>query len=289
LILIATWIFQAPLHHAIASQAALSSDAPVPLVLSELIVRAADPRAGWLDAWNSGKIVHGQVCMNLFSRVWPKGELLSTEVDTALLAAALDPDFSVRELALGFVKERSHPELAGAAIAQLSDADPQVRSMGLRLLRAISPPTNMSAVIPLLDDPDAYVATLCLKLLESWAGRDFGVKLKDTVILHGPQAGTADSSENARLKLKEGVARAKTWWAEHQSQLGSTQLRLPSALYPPLGRLRLRDLSCPPWRAQSPAQGFSGQGCAAELLDYLVRGMHRRNAAAGGDPQAAWR
>jgi len=212
-----------------------------------MIEQAADPRAALLTAWNSGKIVHREVAIRSFSRVQPAEQPLSPELDSLLLSAALDPDMSVRESALGILRERNHPALAALAAEQLRDFDQQVRVLGLNQLKFVSPAIGVPTVIPLLDDPDPFIVTMSLKLLENWSGQKFGVKLSETGAFENEKTGLKEYREGSHEKAKAGAERAKAWWAEHQSEFPSVRLEVPAAAYSarqpvPAGDFQLRTL-----------------------------------------------
>jgi len=244
---ILTWLFRAPLQRQIRESATLANDAPTPEVVSDMIEQAADPRAALLTAWNSGKIVHREVAIRSFSRVQPAEQPLSPELDSLLLSAALDPDMSVRESALGILRERNHPALAALAAEQLRDLDQQVRVLGLNQLKFVSPAIGVPTVIPLLDDPDPFIVTMSLKLLENWSGQKFGVKLSETGSFENEKTGLKEYREGSHEKAKAGAERAKAWWAEHQSEFPSVRLEVPAAAYSarqpvPAGDFQLRTL-----------------------------------------------
>lgn len=247
LLVIAIWLFRAPLQQVIRESATLANDAPTPEVVSDMIEQAADPRAALLTAWNSGKIVHREVAIRSFSRVQPAEQPLSLELDSLLLSAALDPDMNVRESALGILRERNHPALAALAAEQLRDLDQQVRVLGLNQLKFVGPAIGVPTVIPLLDDPDPFIVTMSLKLLENWSGQKFGVKLSETGSFENEKTGLKEYREGSHEKAKAGAERAKAWWAEHQSEFPSVRLEVPAAAYSarqpvPAGDFQLRTL-----------------------------------------------
>ena len=221
------WAFREPIKKQIRESATLANDTPTPEIVSDMIEQAADPRAALLAAWNSGKIVHREVAIRSLSRVQPAGQPLSPELDSLLLSAALDPDMNVRESALGILRDRKHPALAALASEQLRDVDQQVRWLGLQHLKPLPQVVGIPMVIPLLDDADPLIVTMSIKLLEHWSGQNFAVKISDTVATENETTGLKEYSDDNLEKAKAGAARARTWWAEHQSEFPPVKLKVP--------------------------------------------------------------
>jgi thiol-disulfide isomerase/thioredoxin len=247
LIVIGVWFFRAPLRRWIRESATLANNAPTTEVVSDMIEQAADPRAALLAAWNSGRIVHREVAITSFRRVLPSDQPLTSEFDSMLLSAALDPDMNVRESALGILRERNHPALAALAAEQLQDFDQQVRVLGLNQLKHVSPTVGVPTVIQLLDDSDPLIIATSLKLLENWSGEKFGVKLSETTSFENEKTGLWEYQEGSYEKAKAGAGRAKAWWVEHQNEFPPAKLEVPSVAYAarravPAGDFQLRTL-----------------------------------------------
>jgi len=230
-LVIAVWFFRAPLRQHIRESATLANDAPTPEVVSDMIEQATDPRAALLAAWNSGKIVHREVAIASLRRLFPNDQPLPPEFESTLLAAALDPDMNVRESALGILHERQHPALSALAAAQLKDPDQQVRLLGLNYFRAAAPSVGVPIVAALLDDPDIAVLGMSLKLLENWSGQKFGAKLADTVQVESKTTGLQEFQPEGSAKTKAAAEKAKTWWAEHQSDFPPPNPQVPAEAY----------------------------------------------------------
>lgn len=64
---------------------------------------------------------------------------LPPDLENLMLAAALDPDFTVRETALRDLHDRRHPALPALVTAQLNEPDPQLRLPGLQLFKTHPP------------------------------------------------------------------------------------------------------------------------------------------------------
>lgn len=222
------WFFRQPLRQRIFADAVLANDAPAPEAVQTMIRQASDPSAAILTAWNTGKIVQRQVAIRELSRVVPSGQPLPTPLRNILLAAALDPDFDVRETALNTLDYRHDPALTALIAAQLRDLDPQVRLLGLMHLEHVPAQIGVPLVVPLLDDRNPQVVALALKWLERWSGKEFGVKLVDAIPVEDPKTGLQMFNEESYRKTSAGAERAKSWWATHEMDFPSPELKIPS-------------------------------------------------------------
>jgi thiol-disulfide isomerase/thioredoxin len=225
------WSFREPLRNRFAEKVTLANDAPPPQIVEEMIQNAADPRAALLAAWNSEKIIHREVAIRTFGRVFSRDQPLPPQFNSLLISAALDADMDVRESALGILEERNHPALPALAAEQLRDCDQEVRALGLNHLRSVSPRVGVPTVIPLLDDSDPFIVTLSLKLLERWSGEHFGVKLSETTSFEDERTGLRDYRPGGAEKAKAGANRAKAWWTQHQGEFPPVRLQVPRDAY----------------------------------------------------------
>jgi len=230
-LVIAVWFFRAPIRQQIRESATLANDAPTPEVVSEMIEQAADPRAAFLTAWQSGKIIHREVAIDSLRRLFSNDQPLPPDIESTLLAAALDPDMNVRETALGILHERRHPALPALAAEQLKDPDQQVRLLGLNYFKAAAPSVGVPVVAALLDDPDIGVLGMSVKLLENWSGQKFGAKLADTVLAESKTTGLQEFQPEGSANTKAAAEKAKTWWAGHKSDFPPMKLQVPAEAY----------------------------------------------------------
>lgn len=230
-VVMGVWLFRAPLQELIRNKATLANDAPNSETVAGMIEQAADPRAALLTAWNSGKIVHREVAISSLRRVFRNDEPLLPEFESILLAATLDPDMNVREVALGILHERNHPALTALAAEQLKDPDPQIRLLGLNYLKHAAPELGVPFAVALLDDADIAVLGMSLKLLENWSGQKFGAKLADTVQVENKTTGLQEFQAEGVAKTKAAAENAKAWWAEHQSEFPLVKLEVPAVAY----------------------------------------------------------
>jgi len=248
LIVTGVWFFREPLRGRIRERATLANEAPASELVDEMIEQADEPRADLLAAWNSGRIVHRERAVRSFPNVVRSNQPLPLDLENLLLSAALDPDLSVREAALGILQARRHPALAAVAAEQLRDVDPQVRWLGLRQLKSVDAATGVPMVIPLLNDPDPTTIALSLRLLESWSGRSFGVTLGETAAIENEQTGLWEYRPGSLERAGAGAAQAREWWLEHHGSFPPAPLPLPAAAGAarstvPAGDFQLRTLA----------------------------------------------
>lgn len=221
----ALWLYREPLQTRVAELAILANDAPPPEWVEGMIQNASDPVATVIAAWNSQKIVHGQVAIRELGRLIQPQEPLSSDLESILLAAAFDPDLNVRESAFAILAARRHPDLLPLCAAQLSDPDPHVRLLALSSAKHLEARSGVPLIIPLLADPDSLVATTGLKLLEHWSGESFGVKLSDAASARDSKLAT--SGDSPADKIQAGVAKARAWWSQHQKEFSQSTPLLP--------------------------------------------------------------
>lgn len=241
------WVFREPLRGELFKRGTLANTAPPPELVLEMIRTAPDPGAALRAAWNSGKIVHRQVAIRELRRLMQSAGEPSVETEALLLSAALDPDLSVRETALGTLATLNHPALPALAAAQLDDCDPEVRWLGLNYLKYADASVGMPLAAGLLEDPDLRVVGLSLNLLERWSGEDFGSMLSDTVQVDNDQTGLREYQVEGSTRTMGAAQRAQAWLEEHVGELPLPDLPLPEAVSlakreVPAGDFRLRAL-----------------------------------------------
>ena len=204
------------------------NEAPTEEAIGQVLDTAKNRQTAIQALWSTKNIVPREAAIRQLSQFIPTGEPIPVQLESWVLAASLDPDMDVRETALGILREHKHPALAAICVAQLQDNDPEVRRLGLDNLRQVSADVGVPSVIPLLQDSDPGIVAASLKLLENWTGQTFGVKLVDTIPTENKETGLMEYGEESMAKAKAGAERAKTWWAEHQTQFTSVRLELPA-------------------------------------------------------------
>jgi thiol-disulfide isomerase/thioredoxin len=136
-----------------------------------------------------------------------------------VLDAAVDPDMSVRELALATLQFDADPQLLVCVRAQLTDADPLVRQLGVNYLRHIDAPTGVPVAMGLLGDPDLRVAVSAESALMRWTGQDFGVR---THLAIPANPGDRQTDPARAEKIHQGIERRKEWWQLHAREFPAT-------------------------------------------------------------------
>lgn len=282
-LLLLCWFMREPLSARIFEKGVLSNDAPPPDLVEEMIQKSANPPAAIVAAWNSRKIVHRQAAVNMLLRIVPVDQPLPPGLQEVLLSAALDPDMSVRTMALNTMRERRDPGLSALAAAQLRDADPEVRLMGLGHLKDASPAIGIPTIIPMLKDLNPMVSTMALKLLENWTGQDFGVNLSDALPSENKRTGQSEFREATRAKANEGVERATSWWRDHQTDYQPPLMSIPPGAFSartaiPAGDLKLvaidgKTISLADLRGKVVVLNFWTtwcSGCISELPELIA-------------------
>jgi thiol-disulfide isomerase/thioredoxin len=241
------WLFRDSLRSRVAETVAFANPSPPPDLVEDIIEGSPDRPAVILAAWNTGKIVHREAAVREIARAITREQPLPRELESIVLAGALDVDMNVREISLSILRDRRHSALPVLAAAQLHDPDPQLRLLGLHYLKGANANFGVPAIIPLLEEDDPFIVVTALKLLENWSGENFGVKLRGTASVENPETGLKEFPEGSHEMARLGAARAKAWWQAHQSEFRPAPLELPreaiTARKPvPAGEFSLRAL-----------------------------------------------
>lgn len=216
-------------------QTALVGEAPASDVVVEAIRGAANPSEAILTAWNSGHVVPRTIAMQELNQLLPKWKTLPPLLEPLVLAAAVDPDFSVREMAIGALDQLHHPLLVHALAGLLQDPDPELRLIALRRSRNLTTNEGISLVTTQLGSKDPRVVGYALKLLGNWTGQDFGVRLADTVSTANEANEAPEFRPASRELALAGARRARSWLATHSSEwtpLTIEPLTLPNGSAP---------------------------------------------------------
>jgi thiol-disulfide isomerase/thioredoxin len=240
---VAAWFCRDPLRNLILEKGTLLNNAPTEEAMEQVMDAAKDRQSAIRSFWSTKKIVHREAAIRQLAHFIPAGKPIPVQLESWVLAAALDPDMDVREIALGILREHKHPALAAICLAQLQDDDPEVRQLGLDNLRPVSAKVGVPSVIPLLQDPDPRIVATSLKLLENWTGHAFGVKLADTVPAENKETGLLEYGAESKAKAQAGAERAQIWWAEHQAQFTPVHLELPATVWAALDPIPAGDFS----------------------------------------------
>jgi len=237
------WFRRDPLRNFVFAKGVMLNDAPTEEAMELVVDEAKDPQTAIRALWSSKRIVHREAALRQLSRFIPAGEPVPVQLESLVLAAAMDPDMNAREAALAILREHKHPALPEICVAQLQDNDPEVRQLGLDNLKQVNAEIGVPLVMPLLQDSDPRIIAGSLKLLENWTGQTFGVKLADTVPTENKETGLMECGEAGTVKAKAGAERAKAWWAEHRTEFTPLHRLVPASVFVALEPVPAGDFS----------------------------------------------
>ena len=204
----------------------LRSEAPTEEVLSGAVEQAADPRFLLMEFWRTERIPHRQFVINYLGRIATTKPELFRAMEPVLLEAVLDPDISTREAAFATLGRVKHPQSRTLALQQLSDADPAARLIGLQRLRSVASSNDVAIAMRLLEDPEPRVVVAAAQVLHNAIGQNFGIKSTDAL----PQFTGIDTNPPPAPDLpaiRQGVQRAREWWAGHQDEFPRILVKPP--------------------------------------------------------------
>jgi len=244
LIVAGAWPFRGIFRQRLLERTALIAEAPSSDVVSQTIEGSPDPAAAILAAWSSGFVVPRTVALQVLNQLLPRLKPLPQNLQEMILSASLDPDNSVRELALGLLAQIGHPQYTQVLASQLTNADPEIRLLALRHLKDLPGSAGVPLAASQLDADDPRVIGTALNLLGRWTQQDFGVRLADTVSVSQEIRGLPEFKPTTREMALAGAVRAKRWLAEHASEFplippGGSGSNLPPALTLDAGPMEL--------------------------------------------------
>jgi len=221
-------LMRKPFTDWVGYRAVLTNPDPPSELVEDFLNNAPDPVAAIAAAWDTGRIVQREAAVRVLARNQKLRmlEQLPTPLETIALWGALDPDLNVRETCLNLLSERHDPLLAALIAAQLRDCDPQICLLGLDYLKDLPPAAGVPLLISALDNQSPLVVAKALKLLERWSDQKFELKLSDMVSMPD-NAGLLKYPEDSANKVKRGIAQARRWWMQHQSEFSPLRLELP--------------------------------------------------------------
>lgn len=214
-------VFWRPVQQRCLAWFLLRSQAPSEEVLSGAVEQAGDPRSLLMEFWSTERIPHRQFVINYLGRIATTKPELFRAMEPVLLEAVLDPDISTREAAFTTLARTKHPQLRTMALQQLSDADPAARLIGVQGLRTIASSNDVAIAMRLLEDPEPRVVVAAAQVLRNAIGQNFGIKSSDAL----PQFTGIDTNPPSPPDLpaiRQGVQRAREWWASHQAEFPTT-------------------------------------------------------------------
>lgn len=218
LVFLVVWAaFHSAIDRSFAERLLLSAQSPSEESFQRLAENSPDPAAFLARCWHTARIPHRQLVAAFLKATASAAPPWFERAEPLLLAGSVDPDTSVRELALATLEMRGDPRLFDQARALLSDVDPYVRQLGLQYLRRAPAQRGVPLVIPLLDDPDLQVVARAEAALTRWTGQDFGVRVRFAI--QSPEGvGDPAAVQADEQKIREGVARRKQWWTRHSRE-----------------------------------------------------------------------
>lgn len=224
----------------------VSTEIPSQSAFEELIQSVRDPVPILERMWATEKTVHRELVGEHLKRKSAPGAPPDPRVESLLIAAAHDPNASVREIALGALAILKHPRLVPIARTQLRNSDPQIRLLGLQYLSRSEARQALPAVIRLLDDPELRIVATAEAALKKWTGEDFGVRIHYAI----PQM-EKDNPQRASLdpanleKIRQGVERRKVWWVQHRQEYPEADAATNTESDVPLPPLAATDFTLP--------------------------------------------
>lgn len=214
----AAWPFREIVRQQLLERTALVAPSPSSDVVSLTIEGSPDPAGAILAAWNSGHVVPRTVAIQELNQLLPRFKPLPKNLEALILSASLDPDNSVRELALGLLGQIGHPSYQAVLASQLTNADPEIRLLALRRLKDLPSASGVPLAVSQLDAVDPRVVGTALNALGRWTQQDFGVRLADTVSVNQEVRGLPEFMPTTREMAQAGAARARRWLAEHSME-----------------------------------------------------------------------
>lgn len=205
-------------------RALLESPAIDPEGITEALENATDPGASLLALWRSGRFAHRNAVLVWVLANVPHRHALGALRESLLVEAASDPDYRLRELAVGSLQTGSPSNPVALIAPQLTDADPELRQLGLQALRRVGNVGWTPVVLPRLSDPDPVVIATADSLLHRWSGIDTGLRLADVLSARrGLPARDLDDAIQSRLASLPAI-RSNWWNARVPSERSLTSL-----------------------------------------------------------------
>ena len=228
LALAVTWVcFHRQLNQSLSIALLLRSQSPREEVFEQLANGLADPTPLLERCWATGKVPHRQLVVSFLLNQAAANPKWFTNAQRLIVAGTIDPDMSVRELALATLQSRKDPDLFRCARAQLQDPDPLVRQLGLEYLRQLNAPQGVPLVMGLLNDPDLRVVASAEVALMRWTDQDFGVRTHLAI----PSAEGGHQLDPAHVDtIRRGVDQRKEWWKAHAQEFPASESSFPTVL-----------------------------------------------------------
>lgn len=262
-------VFRPQLQRWITGATILRHPAPSLEVVSAHLETHPKPGEFLKSLWETRRIPHRSLVLELL-RGRPA---LVAGFLPELRAAVVDPDFSTREAAVGWLRQIADPELPAALALLAGDVDPHSKLLAFNALDAI--PTGMAIpmLIPLVEDADPRVAATASVKLQTLTGMASPLKIRDAIGSGGDSEEMVLGAE-AMEKFAQARAVWKTWWAAHQAEYPPAPAppARPPPVYLDLGEVTLERLeggafAFPPASGRPVLVNFWTTWCAACLVE----------------------
>ncbi len=195
-------------------QRALSAEVLDVETLQGFLPTSPTARVGVLEqVWNSRKFPHRLAVLQDLGRSTMREPALQALTIRVIREAALDPDLSLRELALGLGTAELQPTIQAAVAWQLDDVDAEVRKMGLQQLRRFAKRDWVPEVLPVLDDPDPTVQLAADAVLRQITGQDMSLRLSDFLPADPSSLIPKEIEPELQRRLEQGRSAWQRWWA----------------------------------------------------------------------------
>jgi thiol-disulfide isomerase/thioredoxin len=218
-------VFHQPLNRYLALHLMLRSPSPRDEVFQESAADLPDPTEFLERCWATGKVPQRRLVADFLSKKAAEKPAWMARAHQLVLEGAVDPDMSVRELALAALQSAADPKLLDCVRVQLTDADPLVRQLGLDYLRHLDAPTGVPVAMGLLDDADLRVVAGAEVALMRWTGQDFGVR---THLAIPANPGERQTDPARADKIRQGIVRRREWWQLHAKEFPPAGVASPS-------------------------------------------------------------
>jgi len=225
----AAWFTRPWLRQAIGRHRALNAPWVDRDEALQLIQEARQPAALIQELWQTGRITHRRAAFE--AAALPRiREAIPEALQTKLLdEAATDPDMSLREAALGGLRDLAAPARLAMVTRQLTDVDPELRRLGLDHLGRLGGLRQVPWVLPLLADPEPRIALLADAVLRRWSGTDQGLRLSLAPVQPSLLV-TPEPSAELLGKIRTAARGWESWWSTNAARAGAPPISLePSA------------------------------------------------------------
>lgn len=185
-----------------------------------LIQETRQPAALIQELWQTGRLTHRRAAFEAAALPTIR-ETIPEALQTRLLdEAAADPDMSLREAALGRLRDLATPARLAMVTRQLTEVDPELRRLGLDHLGRLGGLRQVPWVLPRLADPEPRVALLADAVLRRWSGADRGLRLSLAPVQPSLLV-TPEPSAELLAKIRETARDWESWWSTNAARIAT--------------------------------------------------------------------